>query len=450
MFQIEKELRMDKKFLRLPPQSLELERSILGACMAHKTACEHANELIKPDYFYGTANKKIFTCINEMFHKQKAIDVLTVRESLISKNWLDDCGGEVYLSELLEVFYPENIIAHIKILREKYLKRSLIDFISNVLDKAYDDNISFSDIEVYIEKKLMDLSDFHETKTQSLGEILPDLIDDLENASKGNITGLTTGYRDIDEITGGLHGGDLTIIAARPSMGKTSILRNICKNVWDIKKKPVLIFSLEMTKKAMLRGFISSESGVSSNILRTGKVMKKDFDNISSCFEDIYQTNIFINDDSYLNVYQIRTISLREHRKHNFGLICIDYLQKIRDTKLFQNKVLETGEKSSILKSIAKELNIPVIALAQLSRAVENRPDKKPMLSDLRESGEIEQDADIVSFLYRPFKYGLSDDEKYTEFIIAKQREGATGTVKLVFEDYITKFKDYEDNGIMF
>jgi len=438
---------MNRYDTRLPPQSLEVERSILGACMTHKTACERANELIKPEYFYNTANKNIFMCINEMSNKNEAIDVLTVREKLIAKKLLDDCGGEVYLSELLENFYPENIIAHIKVLREKYLKRSLIELFDNVLEKAYDDDIPFADIEVSIEKVLMNLSSFNEIKTESLGEILPKFIYDLETSSKGNITGLTTGYRDIDEITGGLHGGDLTIIAARPSMGKSSIMRNICKNVWDIKRRPVLIFSLEMTKSAMLRGFISAESGVNGNTLRIGKIIKSDFDRMSRCFENIYGTNIFINDDSYLNVYQIRAIALREHRKHNFGLICIDYLQKIRDTKLLQNKVLETGEKSAILKSLAKELNIPVIALAQLSRAVESRPDKRPMLSDLRDSGEIEQDADIVAFVYRPFKYGLSEDEKYTEFIISKQREGPTGTVKLSFDGSITKFTESHDLG---
>jgi len=429
---------------KIPPQAIDVEKTVLGSALINNKACEMMMELIETeDFFYSTSHKLIYNAILELTKASTEVDILTLTEQLKKNNSLNNCGGEAYISELVDdVDTVTNIIAHVKILREKCLLRSWITLAADINTNAYNPDGVHGNIEAMVEKRILGFTTHEKIETQHVNKIIGGVFEDMENARKGKATGLTTGFKDIDEKTGGMYPGDLVILAARPSMGKSALMNNLCENCWDMAQKPVLIISLEMSKKALVRRMLASGSGVSGSLLRRGNINKGHFDELSKAAGELYNKGLYINDDPYLNVYQIRTIALRLHRKYDFGLVAVDYLQKIRDTGKQKEKRHETGEKSAVLKALAKEMDVPVLCLAQLSRACESRPNKRPILSDLRESGDIEQDADVVSFIYRPFMGGEDVDESVAEFIIAKQREGEIGTVKLEFDGPTTSFKD--------
>lgn len=433
---------------KIPPQALNVEKTVLASALINKNACESLIENIDDhNVFYSTANQIIFIAIKSLFNTGSPVDIINTVEHLKKTEELEKCGTETYLSELVdEVSTVINIISHIKIIKEKYKLRKWIQLGNEIINMGYIPDMESEQLEADVEKKLMSFSDKEKGKTVHIKDKMGKVFEEMEKAALGKHDGITTGFKGIDDKTGGFYPGDLIILAARPSMGKSAMMNNIAINCWNLIKKPILIFSLEMSTESLIRRMLSSVSNVGGTVLRRGLMNHNDQRKLAFAASELCEKNIYINDDPYLNVYKIRTIAMRLHRKHNFGLIAIDYLQKIRDVGKFENKRIETAEKSAVLKALAKELKIPVIALAQLSRACETRPNKRPILSDLRETGDIEQDADVVSFLFRPFMAGESNDPSEAEFIISKQREGEIGTVPLSFNGAITTFTDLTEN----
>lgn len=434
-------------FDRVPPQALDVERAVLGSMMANRSYLESVMPLIENEgFFYATANRKIFETIRDINNTGNQVDILSVVEKLRKKEWLEDVGTEVYLSELIDSASLINNVSYIKILKEKHIKREWIRISQETMQKAFEPDSTVEDLESEHDKSIMNLNSNEADRGAFFKDIAHGYLENIENIRTGKISIVNSGFKNVDSAIGGLWGGDLVVIGARPGMGKSAFLGCMCKRAWDLYKKPSLIFSLEMTKSAWFNRALSSSTGINNRRLRTGDIRKNELESYHRSFSDVAETGIYVDDRPYLNVYQIRSEAIRLQRKYDFGFIGIDYLQKIRDTGKFDSKRLETGEKSFVLKALAKELNIPVIPLAQLNRSLESRANKRPIMSDLKETSDIEQDADLIAFLYRPEKYGESEDETECEFIIAKQREGDTGTVKLKFYGPTTTFSEGESN----
>ena len=435
---------------KIPPHDDDAEQAVLGSMITDKDAVMSAVETLKEDDFYRDDNKTIYQATMNLYRKSEPIDIITLKDELESMNKFEQVGGYEYLASLPDkVPTTANVQKYIKIVEEKALLRKLIKTSNEIEELAYNQTEEVEDIMDGAEKKIFDLMQRKNTKSYTpIKDILVESFTNLEKLynQKQHITGVPTQFYDLDDKTAGLHGSELILIAARPAMGKTAFALNIATNAALKSNVPVAIFSLEMSKDQIVNRMLCSEAMVDSNKVRTGKLDEEDWVKLAEAIGPLSEAGIYIDDTPGISVIDIRTKCRKLKMEKNIGLVVIDYLQLVQgSSKKSNNREQEIAEISRSLKILAKELNVPVIALSQLSRAVEQRPDHRPMLSDLRESGSIEQDADIVMFLYRDDYYNEDSPEKnIAEVIIAKQRGGSTGTVKLYWMGNYTKFVNIE------
>jgi replicative DNA helicase len=436
---------------RIPPQNIEAERSTLGSMMLDKEAILKGVEVLKPEDFYREAHRVVFEVMAQLANKGEPVDLITVSEELKQRNMLDKIGGVAYLTTLANsVPTSANIEHYARIVEEKSILRAVITAASNILAMGYAGTEEISVILDDAEKQIFQVSQKRNVKGfVSLKNILIETFERIEKIyeSKGGVTGVSSGFVDLDRMTAGLQPSDLIILAARPSMGKTTFALNIARNVAVESKIPVVVFSMEMSKEQLALKLLCSEAGVDNQRIRTGTLMDNDWPRLSYALGRLSDCNIFIDDTPGLTALEIRSRARRIKSEHGLGLIVIDYLQLMQSSSRnrSENRQQEVSEISRSLKSLAREVSVPVISLSQLSRAVEQRTDKKPFLADLRESGSLEQDADMVAFLYREDYYNPESDKKnITELIIAKQRNGPVGTIELLFQKEFSKFVGLE------
>lgn len=440
----------DPLLTRTPPHDLDAEASLLSAIFINNNTLLDLVEILSPDDFYKGAHKKIFQVILELAAKQEPADLVTVANALKEKDELESIGGAAYLAGISDVApVAVNAIHYAQIIRGKAGLRQLIDASSKIIEQCLEDKGDFKDILDSAESSIFKLSEKKSSRSfQSLGELINLNIDKLEaqQGKEGGLSGLSTGYARLNRITSGLQGSDLIILAARPSMGKTAFAMNIARNVALEERKPVAIFSLEMSNEQLSMRLLTSEARIDSNRLRTGFISQEDWQNATDAAGILNEMPIFIDDSPNITVMDIRAKARRLYQKHGeLGLIIIDYLQLMKAPFRADRRDLEIAEISRSLKALAKELNIPVMALSQLNRMLEQRGDKRPMMSDLRESGALEQDADIIAFIYRDEVYNKEPDnpKKGTaEIIVAKNRNGSIGTALMHFHGQYTRFEE--------
>ena len=432
---------------KIPPHDLEAEQAVIGSMLTDKDAVMAAVEKLNRESFYREDNKLIFEAIINLYNRSEPIDLVTVKDELTSMGSFEKVGGFEYLAILPDkVPTTANAQKYIDIVEEKAILRKLIKTANEIIDLGYNPTEDVEDIMAGAEKKIFDIIQKKNQKSYTpIKDVLIESFTKLEELynQKSKITGVPTGFVDLDDKTAGLHGSDLILIAARPAMGKTAFALNIAAHAAIRENVPVAIFNLEMSKEQLVNRILCMEAMVDSNKVMTGKLDEDDWSKLAGVVGPISDAGIYIDDTPGISIMEIRTKCRKLKMEKNIGLIVIDYIQLIQGSNNRKNgsREQEIAEISRSLKILAKELNVPVIALSQLSRAVEQRPDHRPMLSDLRESGSIEQDADIVMFLYRDDYYNPDTEEKdISEVIIAKHRAGSTGTVKLLWMGNYTKF----------
>ncbi len=435
---------------KVPPHDIEAEQAVLGSMLTDKDAVISAIEVLKEDDFYRTDNKSIYEAIINLYNRAEPIDIITVKAELESLGKFEQVGGLEYLASLPDkVPTTANAMKYIKIVEEKSTLRNLIKTANEIIELGYDPTEDVSDIMEGAEKKIFNIMQNNDKKSYSpIKDILVDSFTQLEELynRKQHITGVPSGFTELDYKTAGFHGSDLVLIAARPAMGKSAFALNIATNAAVRANVPVVIFSLEMSKEQMVNRILCSEAMVDSNKVRTGKLEEDDWTKLAGSIGPLSDAEIYIDDTPGISVMEIRAKCRKLKLEKNIGMVVIDYLQLVQGSNRRNgSREQEISEISRSLKILAKELNVPVIALSQLSRAVEQRPDHRPMLSDLRESGAIEQDADIVMFLYRDDYYNPDSEKKdIAEVIIAKHRGGSLGTVDLLWLGSYTKFVNLE------
>ncbi len=435
---------------RIPPQSLEAEQSVLGSMLIDKEVIPVVMEILKPEDFYRPDHREIYEVIIELFDRAQPIDLITVSERLKLHGKLELVGGLEYLSNIATaVPTTANAKNYSKIVEEKSLLRKLIKTSSDIVDLGFSASDEVSFILDKAEQGIFDI--LQKRSTQGfvpIKDVLVNTFSKLEELynNKGNITGIPTGFADLDFKTSGLHNSDLILIAARPAMGKTAFALNLAQNAAVQSHVPVAVFSLEMSREQLVNRMLCSEAMVDSNRMKTGKLEDNDWQKVAKALGPLSEAPIFIDDTPGVSITEIRAKCRRLKLEHDLGLVIIDYLQLMQGSKSkSDNRQQEISEISRSLKILAKEINVPVICLSQLSRAPEARTDHRPILSDLRESGAIEQDADIVMFLYRDDYYNPETEKKnIAELILAKHRNGSTGTVELVWLGQYTKFANLE------
>lgn len=439
---------------RLPPQNIEAEQSVLGAILLENEALPKAIEILSPEDFYKGSHRKIFNTMIDLFEKNEPIDLITVTDDLKKKNELDAVGGVSYLSALVsQVPTAANIKYHSKIVRERALLRLLIRSATEIVSKVYEDSLDADELMDYAEKAIFDISDKRiKTSFVTLKEVIKGSFEMIEHLydKKEAITGVPSGFRDMDELTSGFQPGDLVVIGGRPSMGKTALGLNIAQHVGLEMREPIAIFSLEMSKEQLALRMLCAEAMVDSNSVRKGFIKKEDWHKLTNAAGKLAEAPIFIDDSSSTTVLEMRAKTRRlKMEQGGLSLVIVDYLQLMRGRGNFERREQEISEISRSLKALAKELRVPVIALSQLNRGVESRHDKRPSLADLRESGAIEQDADVIIFLYRDEVYNKDNpaNKGKAEVIIAKQRNGPTATVNLTFLSNCTRFTDFTDRS---
>jgi replicative DNA helicase len=433
---------------RVPPQNIEAEQSVLGAMLIKKEAITQAQELLRPDDFYREAHRIVFETMLELAGDNEAVDLVTLTEALRKKEMLEKVGGISFITALANyVPTAANIVYHAQIVKEKSELRHLIDAATEIASAAYEATDDVKDIMDDAEKKILAVA-ANQTggAFEPIRNIVIDTVGRVETLyeNQGGLTGISTGFRDLDRDTSGLQKSDLILVAARPSMGKTAFTLNIATYA-ALHGHTVAFFSLEMSKEQLVQRMLCSEGGIDSQRLRTGQLEDADWDRLINTADRISKASIYIDDTAGINVMDLRSKARRLKAEHGLDLIVIDYLQLMqgRARGSSDNRQQEISEISRSLKALARELDVPVVALSQLSRSVESRTVKKPMLSDLRESGSLEQDADIVMFLYREDYYDQETERKnITEVIIAKHRNGPIGTIELFFQKEFTKFRD--------
>ena len=432
---------------KIPPQNLEAEKSLLGAILLDEEVLADASELVTAQDFYDKNHQRIFAGMMGLYERHKPVDLLTLTDELRNKDTLEQIGGSAYLSELTNyVPTAAHATAYAEIVAEKAVRRRLIKASSDISELSYDEDQSTQELLSQAESELFSVSDQSlKQDLVSLESVLTDSFDRMEelHRNKGSLRGIRTGYRDLDTMTAGFQRSDLIILAARPAMGKTTLVTNLAYNVATIEKQAVLFFSLEMSKEQLVDRMLADASGVDSWNIRTGNLSDDDFQKLSEAMGEMAEAPIFIDDKPGLSVLELRTKARRIAHERPLGLIVVDYLQLMQGSGRHDgNRVQEVSEISRGLKLVARELNVPLIALSQLSRTVESRTPPIPQLSDLRESGSIEQDADIVSFIYRPGYYEPDNPEvaHITELHIAKHRNGPTGKIGLYFHPERLRF----------
>ncbi|WP_158826228.1 replicative DNA helicase [Mucilaginibacter lacusdianchii] len=445
---------------KLPPQARDLEEAVLGALMLERDALSAVIDVLKPEVFYVESHQKIFLAIRTLFESTSPVDILTVTAQLRKQGELEMVGGAYYITQLTErVASAANIEYHARIVIQKFIQRELIRISTDVITSAYEDTSDVLEMLDRAEKNLFEIAQNNLRRdSRKMDDIVKESLAEIEKLrdKTDGLTGVGSGFTELDRMTSGWQKSDLVIIAARPAMGKTAFVLSCARNAAVDFEKPVVIFSLEMSSVQLVNRLISGEAEIEQEKIRKGKMEEWEWQQLHSKIGRLEQAPIIIDDTPGLNIFEFRAKCRRLKSQYDIQMIIIDYLQLMsgKTDGKGGNREQEIGAISRSLKTVAKELNVPVIALSQLSRAVENRPggSKKPMLSDLRESGSIEQDADMVLFLYRPEYYGLEYDEDNNptkgvgEIIIAKHRNGETGTVRLKFVGKYVKFADLEQS----
>ncbi len=441
---------------RIPPQNIEAEQAVLGAIFLQPSSLTLASELLIPDDFYRAAHQKIYNAMLELSDKGEPVDIVTVTSELADANLLEEVGGVSYLSDLANSApTAANIEYYGKIVEEKSILRRLIRTATTIAQDGYSRE---DEVEVLLneaEKTIMEVAQRKNAGAfQNIKDVLVQTYDNIETLHdrKGDITGIPTGFAELDKMTAGFQRNDLIIVAARPSVGKTAFALNIAQNVATKTDENVAIFSLEMGADQLVMRMLCAEGNIDAQRLRTGSLTAEDWGKLTMAMGSLSNSGIYIDDTPGIRVSEIRAKCRRLKQESGLGMVLIDYLQLIQGSGRSDNRQQEVSEISRTLKELARELKVPVIALSQLSRGVEQRQDKRPMMSDIRESGSIEQDADIVAFLYRDDYYDKeSENKNIIEIIIAKQRNGPVGTVSLAFVKEYNKFVNLErrfDDGV--
>jgi len=445
---------------KLPPQALDLEEAVIGAMLIDKKGVDEVIDLLQPEAFYKLAHQNIFESILNLFQNSQPIDLLTVSADLRKKGKLESIGGDYYLIQLTQkVASSAHIEFHARIILQKFIQRSLIRISNEIIESSYKESTDVFDLLDEAESKLYDVAQGNIKKSSNTAQNLVMLAKKKieEIANEDGLSGISTGFEKLDTLTSGWQPSDLIIIAARPGMGKTALTLSMARNIAVIEKVPVAFFSLEMSSIQLITRLISAETGLSSEKLRTGKLADHEWKQLNVKVGDLEKAPIYIDDTPALSIFDLRAKARRMASQFKIKLIVVDYLQLMTagNTNKSGNREQEISTISRNLKSLAKELDIPVIALSQLSRAVETRGgSKRPQLSDLRESGAIEQDADIVSFIYRPEYYQIEewDDEEHSssigqaELIVAKHRNGGLDNIRMKFIGQLGKFEDLQSN----
>ena len=432
---------------KIPPQNTEAEIAVLGSMLLEKDAIAHAIELLGDSFFYKEAHRKIYSAIIDLYDKNKAIDIVTLAEDLKNKGTLDEIGGSSYITSITSsIPTAANIEHYAKIVREKALLRNLISTATQIVSESYDASTSVDVLLDKAERMIFDITaDKVEAKYSSIKDVIKSSIETIDNLyqRKENITGIATGFHDFDVITAGLQKSDLIIIAGRPSMGKSALVSCIAEHVGVVEKVPIAFFSLEMAKEQLVQRMLCSHARVDSHKVRTGFLSQSDWPKLVNAAGKLSESPIYIDDTPSISALELRAKARRLKSQYDIGLIVIDYLQLMQGLPGIENRQQEISEISRALKALARELSVPLIAVSQLSRAVEQRSDRRPQLSDLRESGAIEQDADLVVLLLREEYYSPTEENKgLADIIIAKQRNGPVGTLKLTFINEYTRFED--------
>ena len=438
----------DTSMLKLLPQSIEAEEAVLGAILVNPMSLGRIVEFLKPETFYKPAHKVIYEAILELFKKNEPIDIVTVSEHLRNKEELDTAGGRSYINDLaLNVVTTANVEFYAKIIQEKEIKRALINAGSEIVSMSYEnedtdnvlDNAQKLIFNIAAQKDTSDLVPIQDLVVTSYEEI------EQRFNNKDELVGVDTGFYDLNTLTSGLRKSDLIILAARPSMGKTAFALNLAQNVAMKTKKGVAIFSLEMPKQQLVKRMLCAEAEVDTQRITSGNMQPKDWEKLVDAMTRLSDARIYIDDTAGVTATDIKAKCRRlMMEEKDLGLVVIDYLQLMEGGGNTNDRNQQISAISRSLKGLARELDVPIIALSQLSRGVESRPDKRPMMSDLRDSGAIEQDADIVMFIYRDEYYNKDDvnNKGKAEVILAKHRNGAVGTIELLFQSNITKFKN--------
>lgn len=448
---VEKNINSKKEMemFNIPPKDINAEEAILGCMLFDREGLTKGIENINSEEFYKPNSKILFDAMKSLYNSNSPVDVITVTDKLREMGVDEKIGGLAYLSKISNtVFTSTKILAYIEIVRNTFLRRALIKSSKEIQEISYKGEERVERIIELAEQSVFSiLKNVRRTEFSAISDILVDTITNIEEVSnnKGVLTGMPTGFKDLDKQTAGFQKADLILIAARPSMGKTALALNMAQHMAISENKKVAIFSLEMSKEQLVNRILCSESLIDSNKLRTGELEDKDWRALTRSVPMISKADIYIDDTASISVTELRSKSRKLKIEKGLDIIFIDYLQLMVSGGRIENRQQEVSEISRTLKSIARELEVPIVALSQLSRSVESRQVKKPMLSDLRESGAIEQDADLVSFLYREEYYDPKEDNRgKAELIIAKQRNGSTGTINLTWDGIHTKFYDAE------
>lgn len=432
---------------KMPPQNLDAEMAVLGSMLIEEHAIAEAIEFLDSRCFYNDANRKIFECILKLYGEGKAVDIVTLIEELKKSEELDKLGGVTYVTGLTTVVpTAANIKHYALIVKEKSILRNLISTATNIISDSYS---SQGEVDYILDKAERMIFEISSKKVDSnfalIKEVIKDSIETIDNLyqKKAHITGLATGFADFDSITAGLHNSDLIVFAGRPSMGKSAFIACIAEHIGVVEKTPLVIFSLEMSKEQLVQRMLCSHARVNAHNVRTGFLSQTDWPRLTNAAGKLSEAPIFIDDTAGLSVLELRAKARRLKSQYNIQLIIVDYLQLMQGLPGAENRQQEISEISRSLKALARELNVPLIAVSQLSRAVETRQDHRPQLSDLRESGAIEQDADVVGLLLREEYYNPTEENRgIAEIIIAKQRNGPVGSVKLTFIRDYTRFEN--------
>lgn len=444
-----KEVTHSKDGGRVPPQDVVAEKSLLGAILISDKILPEILTILRPKDFYEERHQMIFEAMMSLYDQHRPVDLLTLTSELKSTKKLKDIGGAPYLTELSN-FVPaaSHAKAYAEIIEKASTRRRLIKAGTEIANKAFEDDADVQSLIGSAEKELFEVSDkIVKSDYVAMDELLADAFDRIEELqkNKGALRGLKTGFRDLDKKTAGFQKGDLIIIGARPAMGKTTFAQNLTYNIASINKKGVLFFSMEMAANEIVDRMISDVSGVDNWKMRTGNLSEEEFQKIGDALGEMDELPVYIDDTSSMTIMDLRNKARRAMHDHDIGIVIVDYLQLIQGSDRYKgNRVQEVTEISRGLKILARELEIPVVALAQLSRSVTGRDDPRPVLSDLRESGSIEQDADLVMFLHRPDYYRQNDDDyeetHITELLVAKHRHGAVGKIELYFHPELLRF----------
>ncbi|SDX28768.1 primary replicative DNA helicase [Marininema mesophilum] len=430
---------------RMPPHNQEAEQAVLGAVLIEPSVLATVTERIQPEDLYRQAHQRLLQVIMDLAEQGEPVDLVTLTSELSDRKLLDEVGGVSYLTELVQtVPTAANVEYYARIVEEKAVLRRLIRTATEIATSGYSGGEEISSVIDTAEKKILEISQRRMRRDGFLPirDVLMDTYERIESLhyNQGQLTGVPSGYTDLDRMTSGFQNSDLIILAARPAMGKTAFALNVAQNVAVRSGKPVAIFNLEMSAPQLVQRMLACEGNIDAQVFRTGQLKEEDWEKLTMAISSLAEAPIFIDDTPGINVFDIRAKLRRLQAEHGLGMVMIDYLQLI-EGRGKDSRQQEISEISRSLKLLARELNCPVIALSQLSRAVEQRQDKRPMLSDLRESGSIEQDADIVSFLYRDDYYNEESEKKnITEVILAKHRNGPVGKVELLFLKNYNKF----------